>query len=70
MASFSYYGEYDGKTINWLSLCDIFDKALDNYDTDYAYWSVLIKNFFGKNIEIKITDIEKDKMYREKGVVK
>jgi hypothetical protein len=70
MASLSYYDEYDGKIIDWSSLRDIFDDALNNYDTDYTYWSVLVKNFRGKNIEITITDIKKDKIYKEKGVVK
>lgn len=65
MASFSHYDEYDGETMNWLVLSDIFNDALDNYNTDYIYWSVLVKNFCGKNIEIKITDIEKDKQYHQ-----
>ena len=67
MAAFSQYYECNG---NEVALRDIFDHAIKNVDTDYVYWSVLIKDYFGKNIEIKITDIEKDKKLRERGVVK
>lgn len=67
MAAFSWYGECDG---NDVVLNDIFDNAIKNVNTDYVYWGVLVKDYFGKNIEIKITDIEKDKKYRERGVVK
>lgn len=63
MAAFSQYFEYDG---NEVALRDIFDYAIKNVDTDNIYWSVLIKDYFGKNIEIKITDIEKDKKYRQR----
>ena len=66
MAAFSERFEYDGESMNWLSLCDIFDEALNHIDTDYIYWSRLITNYKGKNIEIKITDIEKDKKYKER----
>lgn len=63
MAAFSRYFEYDG---NKVALRDIFDNAIKNVDTDYIYWGVLIKDYFGKNIEIKITDIEKDKTYHQR----
>lgn len=67
MAAFQQYFECNG---NEISLRDIFDNAIKNVDTDDIYWGVLIKDYFGKNIEIKITDIEKDKEFRERGVVK
>ena len=67
MAAFSWYSECDG---NEVALRDVFDNAIKNVNTDYVYWSVLVKNYFGKNIEIKITNVEKDKKYRERGVVK
>lgn len=63
MAEFSRYIEYDGDEV---ALRDMFDNVIKNIDTNYIYWGVLIKDYFGKNIEIKITDIEKDKEYRQK----
>jgi hypothetical protein len=63
MAAFSWYRECDG---NEVALIDVFDNAIKNVNTDYIYWGVLVKNYFGKNIEIKITDIEKDKEYHKK----
>ena len=63
MAAFSRYVEYDG---NEVSLRDILDNVIKNVDTDYIYWGVLIKNYFGKDIAITINDIEKDKKYKER----
>lgn len=63
MAAFERYIEYNG---NEVALRDIFDNVIKNVDTDYIYWSVLIKDYFGKNIEIKITDIEGDREYHQK----
>lgn len=63
MAAFLQHKEYDG---NKVALRDIFDYAIKNVDTNYIYWSILVKNYFGKNIEIKITDIEKDKEYHQR----
>ena len=57
MAAFERYVEYDG---NEVALRDIFDNVIKNVDTDYIYWSVLIKDYFGKNIEIKIENIKDD----------
>jgi hypothetical protein len=67
MSAFLRCIEYNG---NEVALRDVFNNVIKHIDTNYTYWNVLIKDYFGKNIEIKITDIEKDKMYREKGVVK
>lgn len=71
MAKFSEYYAYES-CVNGLQLRDVFEEVFDvcNDKNASPYWSVLIKDYFGKNIEIKITDIEKDKMFREKGVVK
>lgn len=67
MAAFSYDYECNGKSMNWYEVAELFYKALnDGLDTDDIYWGVLIKNYNGKNIEIKITDIEKEKEYKEK----
>ena len=80
MAAFSKYLEIDfskNSEIDGISmqkeniqLQDVFEYVMKNCNTDYIYWSVLVKNYFGKNIEIKITDIAKDKEYRERGVAK
>lgn len=63
MAAFSRYVECNG---NEVALRDVFDNVIRHIDTDDIYWEILIKNYFGKNIEIKITDIEKDKWWQNK----
>ena len=67
MAAFSHDYECSGELMNWYEIVGLFYKALeDGLNTDNIYWSVLVKNYNGKNIEIKITDIEKEKEYKEK----
>lgn len=67
MAAFSYDYECNGKSMNWYEVAELFHKALnDGLDADDIYWGVFIKNYNGKNIEIKITNIEKEKEYKEK----
>lgn len=72
MAKFSRYEEYDGESINGLTLRHILNKVFDicNKDNIGVYWSVFINDYWGKNIEIKITDIKKEKECRERGLVK
>lgn len=65
MAAFSEYYEVDGESMNGLQLADCFNEIMDELGGDNIYWTLVIKNYYGKNIEIKITDIEKDKMYGE-----
>lgn len=71
MAKFSEYYEYES-CANGLQLRDMFEEVFDicNDKNASPYWSVLIKDYFGKKIEIKITDVEKDKEFKEKGMVK
>ena len=66
MAAFSEYYEADGESMNGLLLRDYFNEIMDELGGDNIYWTLVIKNYFGKNIEIKITNIEKDKQYRER----
>lgn len=66
MAKFSEYYEVDGEPMNGLLLADYFNEIMDDLGEDNIYWTLVIKNYYGKNIEIKITDIEKDKQYRER----
>ena len=70
MAKFSQHQEFDGNSMSAYQLIHLFDEALDARGNGYPYWSALIKDYRGKDVEIKITDIEKDKEYRERGVVK
>lgn len=70
MAAFSHDYVYNGESINYPRVAELFYKALGNIDTDNIYWNMLIKNYNGKNIEIKITDIEKEKEYKERIGVK
>lgn len=71
MAKFSEYYEYE-YCANGLQLRDMLEEVFDvcNDKETSPYWSILVKDYFGKKIEIKITDIEKDNIYREKGVIK
>ena len=66
MAKFSEYYEIDGESTNGLLLADYFNEIMDELGGDNIYWTLFIRNYYGKNIEIKITDIEKDKEYRQK----
>lgn len=70
MAAFSEY--YECECVNGLQLWDELEEVFDVCNDKEAspYWSILIKDYFGKRIEIKITDIEKDKEFRERGLVK
>ena len=71
MAKFSEYYEYE-YCANGLQLRDIFEDVFDVCNDKEAspYWSILVKNYFGKNIEIKITDVEKDEEFRKRGLTK
>lgn len=65
MSAFSRYYELNGED-DCVSLDDAFEFIEDGLDAEEIYMDLLIKNYNGKNIEIKITDIEKDKRYKEK----
>ncbi len=70
MAKFSEYYEYE--CANGLQLWDVLEEVFDicNDKDASPYWSILVKDYWGKNIEIKITDVEKDKEFRTRGLVK
>jgi ribosomal protein L12E/L44/L45/RPP1/RPP2 len=65
MSAFSRYYELNGEDDS-VSLDDIYEFVEQNINADEIYTSLLIKNYEGKNIEVKITDIAKDKWYNKK----
>jgi hypothetical protein len=65
MSAFSRSYELNGEDDS-VSLDDIYEFVEQNINADEIYTSLLIKNYEGKNIEVKITDIEKDKWYNKK----
>jgi hypothetical protein len=65
MSAFSRSYELNGEDDS-VSLDDIYEFVEQNINADEIYTSLLIKNYEGKNIEVKITDIAKDKWYNKK----
>ena len=65
MSAFSRYYELNGED-DCVSLDDAFEFIEKSLDVEEIYMSLLIKNYEGKNIEIKITDIEKEKRYNKR----
>lgn len=65
MSAFSRDYELNGEDDS-VSLDDIYEFIEQNINADEIYTSLLIKNYEGKNIEVKITDIAKDKWYNKK----
>jgi len=63
MSAFSRSYELNGED-DCVSLDDVYEFVEQNINADEIYTSLLIKNYEGKNIEIKITDIEKEKRYK------
>lgn len=49
-----------------VSLDDAFEFIKEGLEAEEIYMSLLIKNYNGKNIEIKITNIEKEKRYNKR----
>ena len=49
-----------------VSLDDAFEFIEEGLEAEEIYMGLLIKNYNGKNIEIKITDIEKEERYNKR----
>lgn len=65
MSAFSRHYELNGED-DCVSLDDAFEFIEEGLEADEIYMGLLIKNYNGKNIEIKITDIEKEKRYNQR----
>ena len=65
MSAFSRDYELNGEDDS-VSLDDAFEFIEEGLEAEEIYMGLLIKNYNGKNIEIKITDIEKEKRYNQR----
>ena len=65
MSAFSRDYELNGEDDS-VSLDDAFKFIEEGLEADEIYMGLLIKNYNGKNIEIKITDIEKEERYNQR----
>jgi hypothetical protein len=65
MSAFSRDYELNGEDDS-VSLDDAFEFIEEGLEAEEIYMSLLIKNYNGKNIEIKITDIEKEERYKKR----
>ncbi len=65
MSAFSRDYELNGENDS-VSLGDAFKFIEEGLEAEEIYMGLLIKNYNGKNIEIKITDIEKEKRYNQR----
>jgi hypothetical protein len=65
MSAFSRDYELNGEDDS-VSLDDAFEFIEEGLESEEIYMGLLIKNYNGKNIEIKITDIEKEERYKKR----
>jgi hypothetical protein len=65
MSAFSRDYELNGEDDS-VSLDDAFEFIEEGLEAEEIYMGLLIKNYNGKNIEIKITDIEKEERYKKR----